>query len=374
MEQLRCGAVVIGAGAVGLAAARALVLAGHQTLVLEKNARFGQETSARNSEVIHAGIYPDYPPGSLKARLCIEGRRRLYEFAQGHGVPHRRIGKWVVAAEPEQLPHLAAIREAAQEHGVDDCALLPAEQVRTEEPQLRFVEVMQSPSTGLIDSHAYMLALLADMESAGGQLVRKARTGRIARRGGSWRLEIDNDGQTVALEAQRVVNAAGLWAQTVATAIEGLSVAPPLYLAKGSYATYRGPSPFRRLIYPVPDAGGLGVHLTLDLAGGARLGPDVEWLENADPAAIDYAVRANIAADFARRARSWWPSLEEERLSPAYAGVRPKLTRGATPCDFRIDGPAFHGLAGLVNLFGIESPGLTASLAIADHVVELLDG
>jgi L-2-hydroxyglutarate oxidase LhgO len=376
MERFQSEAVVIGAGVVGLAVARALAQAGHETLILEKNAELGAETSSRSSEVIHAGLYPDYPPGSLKARLCVEGRERLYAFAAGHGVACRRIGKWLVATTPDQTAMLAAIQAAAQRHGVTDLAPLPAATVKAEEPALRFTEVLASPSTGIIDSHAYMLALLGDAESSGARLVRKAAVMAVARAEGGWRLTVDNGGEAHVLHARLVVNSAGLWANRLAARIAGLEARfiPTLHLAKGNYAAYQGAVPFRRLIYPVPEPGGLGVHLTLDLAGGGRLGPDVEWLEHDDPARIDYAPPPGIAQDFAARARSWWPDLEAARLTPAYSGVRPKLhPKGTAMVDFRIDGPQVHGLAGLVNLFGIESPGLTASLAIARHVVELLD-
>ena len=373
MEQVQCEAVVIGAGVVGLAIARALAQAGRETLILEKNANFGMETSARNSEVIHAGLYPDYPPGSLKARLCVEGREQLYEFADGHGVPHRRIGKWLVANSPDN-DALAVLHAAARNHGVTDLIPMSAAQVRAEEPQLRFAEVLASPSTGIIDSHAYMLALLGDAQAHGAQWVREAAVTGVARAPGGWRLTVANAQAMVAVTARLVVNSAGLWATRLAGTIEGLApqFIPALHPAKGSYAAYHGAVPFRRLIYPLPEPGGLGVHLTLDLAGQGRLGPDVEWLSNDNPAEIDYAVRPGIGQDFAARARDWWPDVDAARLAPAYSGVRPKLVRDGQATDFRIDGPQVHGLAGLVNLFGIESPGLTASLAIGRHVAELL--
>ena len=374
MEQFHCEAVVVGAGVVGLAIAQALARAGHETLILEKNGQFGTETSARNSEVIHAGLY--YPQDSLKARLCVRGRDQLYDFAARHGVPHRRIGKWLVAAAPENLAELAAIQASARANGVTDLAPVPAATIRNEEPDLQACDVVASPSTGIIDSHAYMLALLGVAEAHGAQLVRDADVIAIARDGDGWRVIVNNKSEQIALTARWVVNSAGLWSHAMAARIEALAPAliPPLRLAKGSYAAWSGRTPFRRLIYPMPEPGGLGVHWTLDMAGQGRLGPDVEWLDSADPSQIDYAVRPGIAALFAARARGWWPGVDAARLTPAFSGVRPKLALGARSStnDFRIDGPAAHGLAGLVNLFGIESPGLTASLAIADHVVELL--
>ena len=374
-ESLECEAVVIGAGVVGLAVARALAMAGHETLILERTSRIGSETSSRNSEVIHAGLYPFYPQGSLKGRLCVAGRKQLYEFAASHGVPHRRTGKWLVATNPAQLDKLEAIQTAARGHGVTDLTPMAAATVRAEEPHLRFSEVVASPSTGIIDSHAYMLALLGDAEAHGARLVFDAEVEQVAAVKNGWRLHVRNGGERLALMARLVVNSAGLYAQTVARATEGLNPAlvPSLHLAKGSYAAISGRTPFSRLIYPMPEPGGLGVHLTLDMAGAGRLGPDVEWLGHDDPARIDYGVRDTIAQEFVARARDWWPEIQAERLSPAYSGVRPRIAPShQAAVDFRIDGAEIHGLAGLVNLFGIESPGLTASLAIGDAVAALL--
>ena len=370
---MECEAVVIGAGVVGLAVARALAMAGHETIILERTTRIGSETSSRNSEVIHAGLYPYYPP--LKERLCVAGRHQLYDFAARHGVPHRRIGKWLVATREAQLPELDSIQAFARDNGVTDLAPVPAAMVRTEEPHLRFTEVVASPSTGIIDSHAYMLALLGDAQAHGAQLVFDTEVERLARENNGWRLDVRNGSEQLALAAQLVVNSAGLYAQTIARATDGLEqdLVPRLYLAKGNYAAIAGRTPFSRLIYPMPEPGGAGVHLTLDMAGEGRLGPDVEWLGHDDPSRIDYAVQDTIIADFAARARAWWPAVRPECLSPAYSGVRPRIApKEQLAVDFRIDGPALHGLPGLVNLFGIESPGLTASLAIADLVATLL--
>jgi L-2-hydroxyglutarate oxidase LhgO len=365
MESFEAEAVVIGAGAVGLAIARQLALSGLETLVLEKNDHIGMETSARNSEVIHAGIY--YPQGSLKARLCVAGRGLLYDFCAAHGVPHKRLGKLIVGRTGQEA-QLAAIAKAAADNGVDDLKPLSARGIVALEPEVTVDEGLFSPSTGIIDSHQYMLALLGDLT-----LVRGSNVTAIARRGDGWLLSVESDGEHIALQARIVINAAGLWAQKVASCIEGLTDIPPLTLAKGSYAALSVKSPFRHLVYPVPEPGGLGVHVTLDMGGRARFGPNVEWLASNDPAAIDYTVAPDIAAQFAPVIASYWPGIREEMLAPDYAGVRPKLSEPReAAADFRIDGPAAHGLPGLVNLFGIESPGLTASLAIAEHVTGLL--
>ncbi|HEX2759653.1 MAG TPA: NAD(P)/FAD-dependent oxidoreductase, partial [Rhizomicrobium sp.] len=310
------------------------------------------------------GLY--YAPGTLKARLCRRGKELLYDFCARHGVPHRQTGKLVVG-QKGQGAQLAAIAATAAANSV---TLQPLDraQIAALEPEIAAEAGLFSPTTGIIDSHQYMLALLAERT-----LACNARVTQIRRGGTGWRLTVQSpDGET-RLEARQVVNAAGLWAQQVAARIEGLDGIPSLHLAKGRYALLQGPSPFRHLVYPVPEAGGLGVHATLDLAGQARFGPDVEWLENPDPGAIDYAVPATVPEQFATRIARWWPGVRAERLAPAYSGVRPKLARlGSPDTDFRIDGEEVHGLPGLVNLFGIESPGLTASLAIAEHVEALL--
>ena len=365
MESFETEAVVIGAGAVGLAVARRLALAGLDTIILEKNDHFGMETSARNSEVIHAGIY--YPQGSLKARLCVEGKKLLYEFCAAHGVPHKRLGKLIVGHAGQEA-QLVAIAKMAADNGMDDLKPLSASDIRALEPEVRADQGLFSPSTGIIDSHQYMLALLGEVT-----LVRGSTVTAIRRDGESWSLSVQSGGGDIALQARLVVNAAGLWAQSVASRIEGLAHIPSLFLAKGSYAGLSGKSPFRHLVYPVPEPGGLGVHVTLDMGGQARFGPNVEWLTNNDPAAIDYTVSPDLIAGFVPVIASYWPGIKAEMLAPDYAGVRPKLSGPGQPnADFRIDGPQIHGLLGLVNLFGIESPGLTASLAIAEHVAELL--
>jgi L-2-hydroxyglutarate oxidase LhgO len=365
MEQFSCDAIVIGAGAVGLAIARQLAQAGHDVVVLEKNAHIGMETSARNSEVIHAGLY--YPEGSLKAALCVRGKALLYEFCAAHGVPHKRIGKLIVGHAGQEA-QLATIARTAAGNDVNDLRPLARAEIVSLEPAITADQGLFSPSTGIIDSHQYMLALLGDLT-----LVRNAQVGRIARSGEGWQLAVTSDDEHITLESRLLVNAAGLWAQDVAARIEGLANVPPLFLAKGNYAGLSMKSPFQHLVYPVPEPGGLGVHVTLDMGGRARFGPDVEWLGGSDPTAIDYTVSPGVTARFAPLIARWWPGIREDMLTPDYAGVRPKLAGKDAPyADFRIDGPAAHGMPGLVNLFGIESPGLTASLAIAEHVEGLL--
>jgi L-2-hydroxyglutarate oxidase LhgO len=372
-DSFHSDAVVIGGGVVGLAIARALALAGRETIILEKNAHIGMETSARNSEVIHAGIY--YPKGSAKARMCVEGKQRLYAFCESHGVGFKRLGKLIVATHQDQNEKLAAIAKAATDNDVHDLTSLSKTQIATLEPDLNATEGLFSPSTGIIDSHQYMLALLGDAEAAGGSLVRDACVTAIARTNDGYRLNVENAGEQLILTCNILVNSAGLWAQQVAGLVEGLDKAfvPPLFLAKGSYATLSVKSPFKHLVYPVPEPGGLGVHLTLDMGGAARFGPNVQWLESNDPAAIDYTVSPSVPEEFAPRIAAYWPAITADKLAPGYSGVRPK-TGGPKDAnaDFRIEGPQVHGLPGLVNLFAIESPGLTSSLAIAAHVEALL--
>ncbi|MBV9550529.1 MAG: NAD(P)/FAD-dependent oxidoreductase [Alphaproteobacteria bacterium] len=369
----RTDSVVIGAGVVGLAVARALAQRGLETFILEKNAHFGMETSSRNSEVIHAGIY--YPKGSLKAQLCVEGKQRLYDFCQSHGVAHKPLGKLIVATYSDQGSQVEKILQVAADNGVTDLKRLSKAQIGALEPELFATEGLFSPSTGIIDSHQYMLALLGDAENAGGVLVQGAEVKAIARTAEGYRLTVDNDGKLTTLECRILVNSAGLWAQHIAGLIEGLdkAVVPPLFLAKGNYTTLTVKSPFCHLIYPVPEHGGLGVHLTLDMGGGARFGPNVEWLENNDPGAIDYTVSPDMPELFAPRIAEYWPAVTPAILAPGYSGVRPKIAeQREISGDFRIDGEELHGQSGLVNLFGIESPGLTASLAIAQYVEALL--
>lgn len=365
--------VVIGAGVVGLAVARALALAGREVVVLEKNARIGMEISARNSEVIHAGIY--YPKNSLKAELCVRGRDLLYEFCGSRQVGHRRLGKLIVAAHAGQEQQLADLAHQAAGNGVSDLKPLSRSEIAALEPELSVAGGFFSPSTGIIDSHAYMLALLGDAEGAGASLALAANVTTIQAGSDGYRLLVDNAGETMTLKTRFLVNSAGLWAPRIASLIQNLDAqfVPPTFLAKGNYAILNVRSPFQHLIYPLPEPGGLGVHLTLDMGGAARFGPDVEWLAIDDPAAIDYAVSLNLPTQFVSAIAEYWPKIAAEMLSPGYSGVRPKIGGPKDPnADFRIEGPKTHGLPGLINLFGIESPGLTASLAIAEKVTGML--
>ena len=367
MDKIDCA--VIGAGVVGLAVARRLAADGREVLILEAGTAFGTGISARNSEVIHAGIY--YPAGSLKAGLCVSGRRMLYAYCGERGIAHRRCGKLIVATSEPQRARLERIAAGARTNGVDDLEPLSRAQARALEPALECTAALLSPSTGIIDSHALMLSLLGDAERDGAVLALQSRVqgGEIV--DGGIVLDIGGEsGEQTQLRAATVVNCAGLGAQDVARKLRGLppESVPPLYYAKGNYYALAGPAPFSRLIYPVPETAGLGVHLTLDLGGQARFGPDVEWIEN-----IDYAVAPGRANAFYAEVRRYWPQLADGALVPAYAGIRPKAHAPGRPArDFLVSGPAAHGISGLVCLYGIESPGLTACLALADHAVDEL--
>ncbi|MDC8773628.1 NAD(P)/FAD-dependent oxidoreductase [Roseateles albus] len=369
-------AVVIGAGVVGLAVARALAQQGLETLLLERAERIGSGVSSRSSEVIHAGLY--YPPGSLKARLCVQGRALLYDYCESHQVAHRCCGKLVVATDAAQVSALQRLMQTAQRNGVHDLRWLDAAQASALEPALRCEAALASPSTGIIDSHGLMLALLGDFESAGGALGLCSTVTGLRRVGQAWRLQVQAEGAEMSLQAGIVVNAAGLWAAGLTQAIEGLAPAQQAkaYFSKGSYFALAGPAPFSRLIYPMPRDDCLGVHLTLDLAGAARFGPDAQWLQGiSEPAQLDYALDPRRADAFYADVRSYWPALPDGALQPDYSGVRPKIHGPDEPApDFRIDGPAQHGLPGLVNLLGIESPGLTSCLALAQEVLVRLAG
>ena len=363
MEKL--DAVVIGAGVVGLAVARELAMAGREVVILEAEDAIGTHTSSRNSEVIHAGIY--YPKGSLKARACVEGRRLLYGYCGSHGVPHRRCGKLIVATDEAQIPELRAIREKAHGNGATDVVEISKEEALAMEPELRCVAALHSPSTGIIDSHALMLAYLGDAEAHGAMLGLKSRlqSGRVKSDG----IELQVEGSEPFI-ARTVINSAGLRAPTVAKAIRGYpaGLAPRELYAKGNYYSLQRRNPFRRLVYPVPEPGGLGVHVTLDLAGQARFGPDVEWVER-----ISYDVDPARAGRFYAAIRRYWPNLPDDSLAPGYAGIRPKTSGPGEPAsDFEVQGSRRHGVPGLVHLFGIESPGLTASLALARLVLSEL--
>jgi len=365
MERVDC--IVVGAGVVGLAVARALALRGHETVLLEREHCIGSGTSSRNSEVIHAGIY--YPTGSLKAELCVRGKQLLYDYCASHGVAHRRCGKLIVATSAEQRDTLEKLQATGHANGVSELAMVSAAQALAAEPQLQCVAALESSSTGIVDSHGLMLALQGDFEQAGGMLAYDAPVlgGECGAEGIT--LQVGGE-QPMAIHAGLVVNSAGLHAQTLAKGLIGLPAewVPPLYTAKGNYYSLAGRSPFSRLIYPVPEPGGLGVHLTIDLGGQARFGPDVEWVDT-----LDYRVDPARADAFYAAIRRYWPGLQDGALQPGYAGIRPKISGpGEAAADFLIQGEAAHGVRGLVNLFGIESPGLTASLAIAERVLAAL--
>ncbi|WP_111495705.1 NAD(P)/FAD-dependent oxidoreductase [Marinobacter bohaiensis] len=362
-------AVVIGAGVIGLACARELAQAGQEVVLLEAGPHWGEGTSSRNSEVIHAGLY--YPPQSLKAATCIAGKQALYDYCASRRIPHRRTGKWIIATAPEQEAALEAIVRRAQ---ACDVPLETADsgQVHSALPDVRASAGLFSPTTGIVDSHQLMLALLADFEAAGGMLVCRAPVESVTsdRDCGPHRVAVCGESPTI-LSAPRVVNAAGLDAIDLLARWSGYpeAVSPAQYYARGVYFSYSGRHPFDTLVYPVPEPGGLGVHLTLDLAGQARFGPDVEWIGS-----VDYGVDPARASAFVRSIQGWWPGLEPERLQPAYAGIRPKLGPADSGFhDFLIQDESTHGLSGVVHLLGIESPGLTASLALARRVGERLN-
>jgi L-2-hydroxyglutarate oxidase LhgO len=365
MDKVDC--VVIGAGVVGLAVARAFALHGREVIVVESHAAIGMETSSRNSEVIHAGLY--YPTGSLKATLCVAGRDALYAYCDERGIAHRRCGKLIVATADAQRGKLAAIHAQAHANGCIEVVALSAQEARAIEPALSCVAALSSPATGIIDSHAYMLSLQGDAENAGAMFAFDSRVvaGHAEKQGIAITVR-SGDGAEAELHANTVVNCGGLWAPHIATQITGLdpSSIPTPCFAKGNYYSLAGKAPFSRLIYPVPEPGGLGVHLTLDLGGQARFGPDVEWLATGD---IDYAVDPRRADKFYREIRAYWPDLPDASLQPAYAGVRPKISGpDAAAADFLF---ASHGNPHYIGLYGIESPGLTASLLIAEHVVNI---
>lgn len=361
--------IVIGAGAVGMAVACALAERGQSVLVIEAGDHPGEGTTSRNSEVIHAGLY--YPTGSKKHRLCVEGRRLLYPFLDQTGVDHRKCGKLVVATDASEEERLADILALGKANGVEGLRLLSRKECEQLEPEVVATCALWSPETGIFDSHAYMIQLLAVLESQGGTLALRTPFDMAEATGDGFTLRTGG-AEPATVTTRRLVNAAGLWAPGVAAAITGLPAAsvPEQWLAKGCYFRMSGRTPFTHLIYPVPVDGGLGVHATLDLAGAVRFGPDVAWLpRETGPDDIDYTVPQDRAAEFERAIRRYWPGLEAGSLSPDYSGVRPKLRGpGAGFFDFDLQTEAQHGVAGLVNLFGIESPGLTASLAIGKAV------
>jgi L-2-hydroxyglutarate oxidase LhgO len=365
----RVDAIVVGAGVVGLAVARALARQGREVVVLETEGAIGEHTSSRNSEVIHAGIY--YDAGSLKARLCVEGRRKLYAYCAEHGVEAKRLGKFIVASSEDQLPQLMKIKTHAEVNGVDDLEVWEADRFHAAEPDVSCVRALYSPSTGIVDSHAYMLSLQGGLEERGGVVAFNSPLLTAVADANGFVVGTGGD-QPMTLRCDVLVNSAGLFAPEVAAKVKGAdtSAIPTAYFARGAYFSLSGQkSPFTHLVYPIPEPGGLGVHATIDLAGQVRFGPDVEWIDG-----VDYTLDPRRADKFYAAIRAYWPALKDGALTPAYCGVRPKISApGAPAADFVIHGPAQSGAAGLVNLFGIESPGLTSSLAIADAVAGLVE-
>jgi L-2-hydroxyglutarate oxidase LhgO len=361
--------IVIGAGVIGLASARALARGGRDVIILEGERHFGMHSSSRNSEVIHAGIH--YEPNSLKARLCVAGRDLLYRYCAERGIPHRRCGKFTVATADTQLAALENIEANARANGVFDLEWLDGGEAQRTEPELRCIRALSSPSTGIIDSHVYMQSLLADAEANGVTIAYDTQVTALRPTPGGIEIAINGEPVPV-VRARSVINSAGLLADRVAGSIQDFPAQfiPTVRFAKGSYFALSGASPFSRLVYPAPAPGGhLGIHMTLDLGGAARFGPDFEWVES-----LDYAVDPRRVGLFAAAIRQYWPALNQTRLYPAYAGIRPKVSGPgeATP-DFCISGPNQHGVAGLVNLFGMDSPGLTASLALGEYIAGLAD-
>jgi L-2-hydroxyglutarate oxidase LhgO len=360
-------ALVVGAGVVGLAVARALALAGHDVVVAEAASGIGSGISSRNSEVIHAGMY--YPTGSARAVHCVRGNRLLYAYCASHGIAHRRCGKLIVAANEPEVRQLLTIRERGIANGVEDLDLIDADAARRLEPALACMAALHSPQTGIIDGHGFMLALQGDLEDRGGMIAFETPIEGLAPTSSGWTARFGG-GDPGRLDVGAVVNCAGLGAQALAQATEGYPIghAPRLVLAKGNYFGCSGRAAFSRLIYPTPVDGGLGVHVTIDLAGRMRFGPDVEWVDRED-----YEVDPRRAESFYARIRTYWPGLPDGRLFPDYSGIRPKLSGPGEPAaDFVVDTPERHGLRGLVQLFGIESPGLTSALSLADEVVAAL--
>lgn len=375
VERVDIQHLVIGAGVVGLAVAAELARRGNEVFVLEAGPGVGCGISSRNSEVIHSGIY--YETDTLKHRLCIDGRRRLYDYCLTHNVPHRKCGKLVVATNDAEADKVVALARRAEENGVENVELIDASTARRLEPALHATLALHVRETGLVDSHSLMLSLVGEIEDAGGAVLLEHRLLRGETiSGGGFEIEATTPQGPIVIGTRNLVIAAGPWAHAVAARIGGVAELdrPPLFLAKGSYFSHSGAARFSRLIYPVPEPGGLGVHLTLDLAGAMRFGPDVEWLGSNDPDAVDFSVEAERGKGFYASVRRYWPDLPDGALQPAYAGVRPKLSGpGAPNADFLIRDANIHGVSGLVELYGVESPGLTSSLAIADFVASRLD-
>ncbi|HXY58887.1 MAG TPA: NAD(P)/FAD-dependent oxidoreductase [Methylocystis sp.] len=374
MERVEVDNLVVGAGVIGLAIGAEFARRGRSIFVIEAGPNFGQGISSRNSEVIHSGIY--YPTGSLKHLFCVEGRRRLYAYCQNHGVAYRKCGKLVAAFDDAESEGLATLAGRAEQNHVENVEIVDGATARRMEPALRAASALHVKETGIIDSHGLMLSLLGEIEDGGGALLPNHRAvgGRLA--GGSrYEVRVESPSGLLAITTANLIIAAGMWTNALAARFEGMSSlgAPPLFLAKGSYFALSGPSPFTRLIYPLPMRGGLGVHLTLTLDGRARFGPDVEWLVSNNPEQTDFGVDPARAQDFYASVRRYWPELPDGALIPDYAGVRPKLAGPNAPAaDFRLSGPQEHGFSGLLVLYGMESPGLTSALAVGARVADML--
>jgi L-2-hydroxyglutarate oxidase LhgO len=375
IEKVEVESLVVGAGIIGLAIGAELARRGRSIYVVEAGPKFGCGISSRNSEVIHSGIY--YPTGSLKHLLCVEGRRRLYDYCEKHGVAYRKCGKFVVAADDSETEEIAALARRAEQNQVENVEILDGPTARRMEPALRAVSALHVKETGIVDSHGLMLSLLGEIEDAGGALMLNHRVigGRLAK-GGRHEIEVKSPSGALAITTSRLIIAAGPWTNTLIASFEGAAAlnAPPLFLAKGSYFALSRPSPFTRLIYPLPVRGGLGVHLTLTLDGRARFGPDVEWLASNDPEQVDFRVDPARAQGFYASVRRYWPELADGALIPDYSGVRPKLAGPDAPAaDFLPSGPRAHGFPGVVILYGFESPGLTSALAVGARVAKMLE-
>lgn len=375
VERVEIQNLVVGAGVVGLAVAAELARRGHEAFVLEAGPQIGCGISSRNSEVVHSGIY--YETNSLKHRLCVDGRRRLYDYCRLHNVAHKKCGKLIVAITDAEADKVVALARQAEANGVENVELIDAPAAKRLEPALQATLALHVHETGLVDSHGLMLALVGDIEAAGGAVLLEHKVARGERKtGAGFEIEVSTPRGALMIATRNLVLAAGPWSHAVAARIAGVAELdrPPLHLAKGSYFSHAGAARFSRLIYPVPEPGGLGVHLTLDLGGAMRFGPDVEWLDCNDPDAVDFTVQAARGERFYASVRRYWPGLADGALQPAYAGVRPKLSGPGQPnADFLIRGPQDHGVAGLMELYGIESPGLTSSLAIAAFAISRLD-
>jgi len=360
--------VVVGAGVVGLAIAARLSQQFPRVLIIDKNASFGEETSSRNSEVIHAGIY--YPQNSLKARFCVQGKERLYQYCQQRHIPHQRIGKLLCAHNDTEEGFLEQTQVIAKNNGVDDLVWQSSKQLKQLEPELSATAALLSPSTGIIDVHIYMQSLLAQLEEHGGLFVGNTELLGASSEDKGFTVKLSSVGETMNVQTRFLINSAGLHSTKVAASIAGLaeSFIPQLHYCRGHYFSYSGKSPFNHLIYPIPEANGLGIHASLDVGGQLKFGPDTQYVDN-----LDYSVGDNLKSKFHREVKKYFPNITLDKLQPAYAGIRPKLQGEKDGfCDFSIQTQTNHGLDGLINLFGIDSPGLTSSIAIAEHIAEIL--